>query len=185
MPEELSQISFNPVTNNSASNFLAGRDTQPRRLKVVFTPHNKKPLYSCFMLCGSELKKFGSLPQTSCFWKCGCGINIHAGMYLFCRDSYGQVFTPFCPSALNNQPAILCGHPYQKSVGTLAWSIAWLECSFHLNLPLQNYFSGNGLLNTTPHWCQVLYYIQAWHSSIWFALKKRGGSAILQHLQQV
>jgi hypothetical protein len=39
---------------------------------------------------------------------------------LFCWNTYGQVFTPFCSSALNHQPTILCSHPYQKTVGTLA-----------------------------------------------------------------
>ena len=103
---------------------------------------------------------------------------------LFHCDSYGQVFTPFCPSTLDNQAAIFCRHSYQKSVGAFTWSITWLICSFHLNLPLQNYFSGNGLLNTTPPLCQVLYYIGTCHHSHWFALKKRVASAILQHLQQ-
>jgi hypothetical protein len=69
-----------------------------------------------------------------------------------------QVFAPLGSSALNDQTAIFCGHSYQKTVSTLAGDITWLICSFHLDLPLQNYFSGNGLLNIPPRLCQVLYY---------------------------
>jgi hypothetical protein len=69
---------------------------------------------------------------------------------LLYSDSYCQIFTPFCPSALNYQSTIFGGHSYQKTVSTLAGDITWLIRSFHLDLPLRNYFSGNGLLNTPP-----------------------------------
>ncbi|MGB9082317.1 MAG: hypothetical protein WCD00_13545 [Desulfuromonadaceae bacterium] len=78
MPEELSQISFNSVTNHCASDFLAGCDAEAGRLKIILTPHNKKTAYGCFMLCGRKLKKFSSLPQTRRFWKCGRSVSNHA-----------------------------------------------------------------------------------------------------------
>ena len=78
MPEELSQIPFNPVTNNCAANFLACRDAKTSDLMLVFTPHHKKSAHDRFMLCGSELKKFSPLPQSSIFWKCGRCVSNHA-----------------------------------------------------------------------------------------------------------
>jgi hypothetical protein len=85
---------------------------------------------------------------------------------LFRGNSYGQILTPFCPSALNHQATILCGHPYQKTVSTLARNITWLIGSFHLNLPLGNYFSGNELLNTASIICQCFYYVSVGHIRI-------------------
>jgi hypothetical protein len=78
--------------------------------------------------------------------------------HLLYGDSDCQVFTPFCSSALNYQTAIFSCHSYQKTMSTLAGDITWLIRSFHLDLPQQNYFSGNGLLNIPPPLCQVLYY---------------------------
>lgn len=78
MPEEFTQIAFNPVTDNSAADFFAGCDAQSGCLKIVFTPHNKETAHSCFMLRGSELKEFSPLPQTCCFWKRWCSASGHA-----------------------------------------------------------------------------------------------------------
>jgi hypothetical protein len=55
---------------------------------------------------------------------------------LLYSNSYGEVFTSLSSSALDNQTPIFSGHSYQKTMGTLAGYIAWLICSFHLNLPL-------------------------------------------------
>ena len=54
--------------------------------------------------------------------------------------SYGQVFTPFCPSPLDNQTTIFRGHPDEKTMGTFTGSVTWLISSFHLTLPLNKFF---------------------------------------------
>jgi len=82
MPEELAQITFNPVTDNCTTNFLACGNSESCRLKVIFVPHYKKTTHCSFITSGRELKKFGSLPQARCFWKCSCGVNNHANTSL-------------------------------------------------------------------------------------------------------
>ena len=88
MPEDLAQKTFHSVTNDRTSNFLAGSNTKSSRLEVVIAPYNKKTAYSSFVLRGSELKKFSSLPQTCSFWKICRSINGHARKLLFCSNSY-------------------------------------------------------------------------------------------------
>lgn len=77
------------------------------------------------------------------------------------RNSYGQIFASFSPSALDYQPTILGGHSNQKTMCAFTTDITWLESSFHLCLPLLNYFSGNGLLITSACRCQGFYYTVA------------------------
>jgi len=62
MPEELTQKPFDPVPDDSTADFLAGGNTKTSRVQVVVTPHHQKPTHRCFMLRGSELKKFSPLP---------------------------------------------------------------------------------------------------------------------------
>jgi hypothetical protein len=78
MPEKLPQVALDAISYNRTSGFLAGSYTQASRLEIIYTPDNKKTFYRCFMLCGSKLKKFCSLPQANDFWKCGRDANNHA-----------------------------------------------------------------------------------------------------------
>jgi hypothetical protein len=47
----------------------------------------------------------------------------------------GQVLAALGPSAFDDKTAVLGGHPYQKTMCSLAGSIAGLKGSFHIDTP--------------------------------------------------
>jgi len=62
--------------------------------------------------------------------------------YLLGCNSYRQVLTAFCSSALYDKSTVFSGHLHQKTMGAFTGCIAGLKCSFHGSSPLLNFFAG-------------------------------------------
>jgi len=48
---------------------------------------------------------------------------------------YRQPFSPLLPSSIDNFPALLRGHPFEKPMGPGTLDFTWLICSFHASFP--------------------------------------------------
>ena len=52
---------------------------------------------------------------------------------------YGQALTAFCTTRVNNFTTCFCAHTRTETVGTNAFQVTWLKCSFHDVKPLKIY----------------------------------------------
>jgi len=130
MPKKLTNVPLYPISHDRSTHFLTCSDTKPWMCTRVAHPYNKKrPSTNNGVACGQPYI-LGTLQQAKLLAKAGHVVAM-SDQALFACNLNGQALTTLRTTALDNQPTIFTGHPYEKTMGTLAGNVAGLKCSFH------------------------------------------------------
>lgn len=120
-PECFPDIPFNPVTGHRTTNFFAYGDPKTGIRMGIGLPHHKYSPGSILLYGTCQIEKFRALAKPDNRWKGGIGNHdSQAVSELFRCNADGKVFSSLCPSALDNEAAILAGHPHEEAMGPFA-----------------------------------------------------------------